>query len=115
MFEVRIDTGRDGMVVVHAIGEVDMTVSALLERTLVDAALRAAPGQVVVDFENLRFLDSSGVHALVRGYHAVNDAGGSLTVRNASGVVARVLYITGVAEALGMPALDETDEYPKGA
>ncbi len=45
----------------------------------------------------------------------MSDTGGSLTVRNATGVVARVLYITGVAEALGMPGLDETDEYPKGA
>jgi len=115
VFEVRTDTRDDGVVVVHAIGEIDMTVSAVLERTLLDAAKRTTPGEVVVDFESLRFLDSSGVHALVRGYHAVNDAGGSLTVRNASGVVARVLYITGVAEALGLPALDETDEYPKGA
>ena len=115
MFEVRTETSDDGAVVVKAVGEVDMTVSATLERALLDAAKRHTPGQVVVDFGNLRFLDSSGVHALVRGYHAVNDAGGTFTVRNASGVVARVLYITGVAEALGMPALDETDEYPKGA
>lgn len=115
MFEVRTDTGPDGAVVVHAAGEVDMTVSAVLEHSLLDATRHAIPPRVVVDFEKLRFLDSSGVHALVRGYHAANDAGGSLTVRNATGVVARVLYITGVAEALGMPVPDAKDEYPKGA
>jgi anti-anti-sigma factor len=115
VFEVRTDTRPDGAVVVHADGEVDMTVSALLEQALLDAARRTTLPRVVVDFEKLRFLDSSGIHALVRGYHAVNDAGGSLTVRNASGVVARVLYITGVAEALGMPVLEEKDEYRRGA
>jgi len=115
VFEVRADTGRDGVVVVRAVGEVDMTVSAVLEQTLLDAARRGGAGRIVVDLERLHFLDSSGVHALVRGYQAVSDTGGSLTVRNATGVVARVLYITGVAEALGMPGLDETDEYPKGA
>jgi len=115
VFEVRTDTRHDGAVIVHAAGEVDMTVSEVLERTLLEAARHAATPRVVVDFERLRFLDSSGVHALVRGYHAVNDAGGSLTVRNATGVVARVLHITGVAEALGMSVLDQKDEYPKGA
>jgi anti-anti-sigma factor len=114
VFEVRTDTARDGEVVVHAAGEVDMTVSAVLERALLEAA---APGtrRVVVDLRSLRFMDSSGVHALVKGYHAMGSAGGTLVVRNATGVVARVLYITGVAEALGMPVAAEPDEYPKGA
>ena len=70
--------------------------------------------------EQLRFLDSSGVHALVKGYHAATGAGGSLTVRNATGVVARVLHITGVADALGMTAGDPdkpdgAGEYQRGA
>ncbi len=115
MFEVRTDAGPGEVTVVHAAGEVDMTVSALFERTLLDAAHRSGARGVVVDLALLRFLDSSGVHALVKGYQAAGDAGGSLVVRNATGVVARVLYITGVAEALGMPVVDEAQEYPKGA
>jgi anti-sigma B factor antagonist len=115
VFEVRADPGPDGVVVVHASGEVDMTVSALLERTLLDAVRQDGARQVLVDLAGLRFLDSSGVHALVRGYQAANDAGNVLVVRNATGVVARVLYITGVAEALGLPVVDETEEYPRGA
>jgi anti-anti-sigma factor len=121
VFEVHTDTPADGLVVVRAAGEVDMTVSPVFERTLVDAATVPGGGQVVVDLEQLRFLDSSGVHALVKGYHAATGAGGSLTVRNATGVVARVLQITGVAEALGMSTTGEADkpdgadEYPRGA
>jgi len=103
-----------------AAGEVDMTVSPVFEQTLVDAATRHDGGRVVVDLEQLRFLDSSGVHALVKGYHAATGAGGSLTVRNATGVVARVLHITGVADALGMTAGDPdkpdgAGEYQRGA
>jgi anti-anti-sigma factor len=121
VFEVHTDPPADGLVVVRAAGEVDMTVSPVFEQTLVDAATTHAGGRVVVDLEQLRFLDSSGVHALVKGYHAAAGAGGSLTVRNATGVVARVLHITGVADALGMAAMDEpgkpdeADEYPRGA
>jgi anti-anti-sigma factor len=121
VFEVHTDTSADGTVVVRAAGEVDMTVSPVFEQTLVDAAARHAGKRVVVDLDQLRFLDSSGVHALVKGYHAAAGSGGSLTVRNATGVVARVLHITGVAEALGMAGADgpdepeEADEFPRGA
>ena len=115
MFDVRTDTPADGLVVVRAAGEVDMTVSTQFEQALLDAAAGHPGGQVVVDFEELRFLDSSGVHALVKGYHAVAGTGGSLTVRNATGVVARVLTITGVAEALGMGGTGDPDEIARGA
>ena len=108
MFEVRTDAADDGgVVVVRASGEVDMTVSPTFERSLLEAATTPPARRVVVDLELLRFLDSSGVHALVKGYHAATAAGGTLTVRGATGVVARVLYITGVAEALGMEFPDE--------
>ena len=115
VFEVRTDTGQDGVTVVTVAGEVDMTVSPQFEQTLLDAAGAGGAPPVVVDLEAVRFLDSSGVHALVKGYHAANNAGGSLVVRNATGVVARVLYITGVAGALGLPVEDETKEFRKGA
>jgi anti-anti-sigma factor len=115
VFDVRTDAPADGLVVVRAAGEVDMTVSTRFEQALVDAAKDNPGGQVVVDFEDLRFIDSSGVHALVKGYHAAAGTGGSLTVRNATGVVARVLNITGVAEALGMGATGDPDEIARGA
>jgi anti-anti-sigma factor len=115
VFDVRTDTPADGLVVVRAAGEVDMTVSTQFEQALLDAATGHPGGRVVVDFEELRFLDSSGVHALVKGYHAATGTGGSLTVRNATGVVARVLTITGVAEALGMSGTGDPDEIARGA
>src|SRR6266511_4330576 len=67
VFEVRTDTGQDGVTVVTVAGEVEAG----------------------------RLLDFSGVLALVMGYHAANNAGGSLVVRNATVVGARLLYVTG--------------------
>ena len=113
MFEVRTEAPDGDVTVVRVSGEVDMTVSPRFERSLLDAASR--PGRhVVVDLARLDFLDSSGVHALIKGYHASNAAGGSLTVRGATGGVARVLYITGVAEVLGMAVADQAGDLPGG-
>jgi anti-anti-sigma factor len=113
VFEVRAEPVRDGTLVVRVAGEVDLTVSGQLEHALLAAPDTVNARRVVVDLEHLRFLDSSGVHALVKGYLATRDAGLPYLVRNASGMVARVLQITGVAEAFGLPA--EMNEHPKGA
>jgi anti-sigma B factor antagonist len=114
LFEARAEAAHDGVVVVRVAGEVDLTVSAALERTLLDASAATGVRTVIVDLEDLRFLDSSGVHALVKAYLASRSAGRTYTVRGASGVVARVLQITGVADALGM-TVDGASEYPRGA
>jgi len=115
VFEVRAQTTRDGVVVVRVGGEVDLTVTAVLEQALLDAPKVADVHAIVVDLEDLRFLDSSGVHALVKGYLAARDAGLPFTIRNAAGVVARVLEITGVADALGVAGDPDASEYPRGA
>jgi anti-anti-sigma factor len=112
VFEVRAEPADDGAMVVKVAGEVDVTVSAELERMLLAAATAAGARGVVVDLAAVPFLDSSGVHALVKGYLATRDAGLPYTVRGATGMVARVLEVTGVADALGMPG---QGEYPKGA
>jgi anti-anti-sigma factor len=115
VFEVRAEAAEDGVVVVRVAGEVDLTVTGVLEQALLDAPKVGAAHAVVVDLDELRFLDSSGVHALVKGYLAARDAGLPYTVRNANGVVARVLEITGVADTLGLADDPGAREYPKGA
>jgi len=102
VFQVWTEPVDDGAVVVRVSGEVDLTVSGQLERVLLAAPSAPDADRVIVDLEDLRFLDSSGVHALVKGYLATRDAGLPYEVRNASGMVARVLQITGVAEAFGL-------------
>ena len=108
-----MEPAHDGTVVVRVVGEVDLTVSVQLERALLTVPTAPSVHRLVVDLEHLYFLDSSGIHALVKGYLATRDAGLTYLVRNATGMVARVLYVTGVAEAFGMS--DGAGEYPKGA
>ncbi len=115
MLDVRAEPVPDGTVVVRVAGEVDLTVTEELEQSLIAALRLPGARRVVVDLADLRFLDSSGVHALVKGYLAAMDAGLPYLVRSANGMVDRVLRLTGVAEAFGMPAEGDPSEYPKGA
>ena len=100
-FEVRTSV-EGGRAVVALHGECD-----LASREAVTAALRGAAERsdtVIVDLAALQFLDSSGVHALIAGYHATLERGGRLYAVNAAGEVARLLDLTGVGELLRQPS-----------
>jgi anti-anti-sigma factor len=99
LFEARVEPQQDAAVVVRLSGDVDLSVSPMLEEVLIEV-LRGGAGRVIVDLRDLRFMDSSGINALVRGYRMAADGGRTLSVCNATGMVARVLEITGVARAL---------------
>ena len=96
-FEVK--TSIDGeQLVVSLSGECDLTVRDELASALLDAVDRSRV--VVVDLAALTFLDSSGIHELVTARHAARQRDGQLSVRNATGVVATVLELTGVGKLL---------------
>lgn len=58
--------------------------------------------QVYLDLTAVRFIDSSGIHALMRCRARAIEAGCRLAVTNAQPIIYRVLEITGVLEALGV-------------
>lgn len=102
-FEAKTSSDGECLVVMLS-GECDLTVRAELASLLLDAVGRSRT--VVVDLGALTFLDSSGIHELIAAHHASRERDGQLSVRNATGVVATVLELTGVGELLGPPAGD---------
>jgi anti-sigma B factor antagonist len=61
-----------------------------------DALMAATAPTVVVDLSDLRFLDSSGIAALLSARSLITEAGRSFELRGARGVVRRVLEVTGL-------------------
>jgi anti-anti-sigma factor len=84
--------------VYHLAGEFDM---AEVE-SFVDATVQALDGTdaVTVDLSELTFIDSSGIHAIVRLSQRVGGRG--LVLRNPRGTVARVIELIRVADAPGI-------------
>lgn len=109
MFEVKVADCPEG-VTVTAAGEVDMLTASQLRLALKEAVAVAGVRQVIVDLEAVSFLDSSGVQALVDGYHLAMVAGGTLTVRGVRGTPARVLRLVGLAKLFGVTE-DEGPEW----
>jgi anti-sigma B factor antagonist len=108
-FEARTST-EDARVVVRLTGDCDLAARDELMSILVTAAGSATV--VLVDLAEVRFLDSSGLHALIAGHHAAIEQGGRLYVANATGAVDRVLDLTGVGDLLRPPVDGATAATP---
>jgi anti-sigma B factor antagonist len=95
---------QPGLTVVVLSGELDVEPAGDL-RILFDTLVEERHIDVLVDLRLLMFCDSVGLSALIHGYHACHAAGGSFRVTGDTGLVNRLLSVTGVRGLLS----DEPD------
>lgn len=94
MLEIRC-RHDEGSVVLELDGEICVLTVPMLTSCL-DALGEMDSYHVIVDMTDVRLLSAQGVGVLLKAAHQRERAGGSLTVRGATGLVAQVLEITGV-------------------
>jgi anti-sigma B factor antagonist len=82
-------------VAVH--GEVDIAVVEPLEATI-DGAIRDSVGAFVIDLSDLQFIESAGIHVLLRARGLLSREDRQLVVVCPFGPVRRVLELAGVSE-----------------
>jgi len=87
--------GDAGDAVLRLGGELDQSnADQLLDA--VRLVIELGPPRLVFDLEELSFMDSSGISALIFAANALPD----VSVRNSSPIVRRILEATGLAETL---------------
>jgi anti-sigma B factor antagonist len=84
---------------VVAAGELDLSVAAGFD-TAVTSALDSGAETVVVDLGDLAFIDSAGVHALLRAHRRAARGTVRLIIRPAADRVQRVFEVCGVTGVL---------------
>jgi anti-sigma B factor antagonist len=88
-----------GAVVVKARGELDLSTAPELQAALADA--RADGGaDLVLDFSELDFIDSTGVHIVLDAYQASQRAGTGFAITGAAGEVRRAFELVGLLDRL---------------
>jgi anti-sigma B factor antagonist len=93
--ELRIDrSSEDGVHVVCAAGELDAA-SADRLRGAIDDVFAEGHTSVVLDMEDITFIDSSGLSVLIHAYKQATERQGTLTLRSPSDQVVRLLELTG--------------------
>src|SRR5690349_19509341 len=93
----------DGVPVVAAPEEIDITSAPELRSALLEAAAAAnghGHGTVVADLSQTQFCDSSGLHTLLAAHKRATTAGGDLLLVLPGNAVLRVFTITGVDQII---------------
>lgn len=96
------DSKPDGLVLridgdtIAVAGELDVATAPLL----IDAIAAITHGPVTIDLEEVGFIDSSGLGAVVAAHQRLAAAGRRLEITGRSPMVARVFEVSGVEEIL---------------
>jgi len=100
---------KDDRVVLQLSGELDLASSAILERAL-DAAEIAATPLLVLDLDELKFVDSTGLRIILLAQEKSRERGQEFAITPGSQQVQRLLSITSVAEHIRV--LASADDAP---
>jgi anti-sigma B factor antagonist len=90
-----------GRAVVSLEGELDLSSAPELRELLVALAEKDGT-DIVLDLTDLVFVDSTGLSVLVMALNRSRGAGGSITLRNPSASVMRILEITGLVSVFSV-------------
>lgn len=99
-------------VVVEVAGELDLYTAPSFRETVLEAADGDDLPRVIVDFQRLGFIDSSGLGAIVACLKHLRERGGELTLVAPEGSgLRRLLDLTGLDRVLTLSAT--VDEIPR--
>lgn len=84
---------RNGVVRLFPRGEIDMATAPLLEEALAIVE-ESRPAALILDFSGITFMDSTGLHALVRAHGRASQRGRVLAVVNGGENVQRLFELT---------------------
>ena len=98
--DFRVETHTTGRVTTLTLsGELDLLSSPALEQEL-EHANASDCDVILLDLRGLEFMDSTGLHVLVKAHQQAQDAGRNLVLTRGGDQVQRLLDLTGVAEQM---------------
>ncbi len=105
---------RDGVALVAASGEIDLSTAGRLEQFLLDAipSQRVPPPGLVLDLSGVEFFGAAGIAVLLRLQDTLERFGGWLRLCDVAPIVTRVLTVTDLQDHFRVvTAPDDVDEF----
>lgn len=81
--------------VVSVSGEIDHHSASSMRREVDNIIWNRTPTHLILDMSEVDFMDSSGLGFIMGRYALMKEIGGSLTLRNPSAIVMKMLTLTG--------------------
>lgn len=87
---------ENGSAIAKLSGEIDHHNAKELRTQLDKFIISAQPPELVMDFKNITFMDSSGIGLIMGRSKLMKECGGRLEVRNSQPYIKRVLRLSGI-------------------
>lgn len=92
---------NDGKRITAALsGDLDHHAAREIRLELDDVIARSRPELLILDFEKVGFMDSSGIGLILGRSRAVRAVGGELLVKNARREIAEIIKISGLGQLM---------------
>ena len=92
---------NDGKRITAALsGDIDHHAAREMRRELDEVIERSQPELLIIDMENVGFMDSSGIGLILGRLRAVRACGGDIIIKNARLEIAGVIKLSGLAGLL---------------
>ncbi len=94
---MRIDIRNDGGKAVAVLsGEIDHHNAKEIREKLDKFIISVQPRELIIDFKNISFMDSSGIGLIMGRHKLIHECGGKLTVHNPQPYIRRVFRLSGI-------------------
>jgi len=90
--------------------EIDHHISQNLRRTIDYEIQRRNPKRIILDFNNVYFMDSAGIGMVIGRYKTASMIGAKLEMKNVRKNVKRIFEMTGVLKIIPIIEEEESDE-----
>lgn len=90
-------------------GDIDHHSARELRISIDEVIARSRPELLIIDMENVGFMDSSGVGLILGRLKAVRAVGGELLVKNARKEIAEVIGFSGLSSIIAAPRSEKRD------
>lgn len=87
---------KEDKLLVFLVGELDHHSSEEVRNKIDDRIERENITNLIFDFSNVTFMDSSGIGVVIGRYKKISQKGGSLCITNVHGSVKRVFELSGM-------------------
>lgn len=77
-------------------GEIDHHNTVCMRKKIDLEIKERLPAELTLDFENVTFMDSSGIGLIMGRCRLMNELGGKVIIKNASEQIAKVIKLSGV-------------------
>lgn len=93
---VEIINSEKGRMTAKLSGEIDHHIAGVLRNTIDEAVMMDKPPELVLDFTDVSFMDSSGIGLVMGRYKLQAEQNGRLTVKGTSPQIKKVMKLAGL-------------------